>query len=167
MTFISSSREILVLMYVMKTSDCCINRCLRESSEPPPLTRLQWVREAKRVHNTVKFNEMVLVLCAPECPDWALFAFDLDSSDIASSRWVVDYSALLVGASVLSFSFCPLHERRLYVLDSFGYMRAIEISRRSASSGTSITTVETAEIPSILTAISKKSGSLLTATLRE
>ena len=110
-------------------------------------------------------NETILAIFVPESPEWALLAFDLTVPDIASSRWNIDYSVLLTGASIMSFSFCPLHERRLYVLDSFGFMRALEISRKS--SAPSIKTLKATSISPALTATSIGSNAILVASLIE
>lgn len=109
-------------------------------------------------------NEVILVLCVPTAPEWQLLAFDLSATDIPGSQWTVDHSGLLGGASILSLSFCPIHERRLYVLDSFGIMRAVEISRAST---TSIITTDPDENPPVVAAISRRTRSMLTASVKE
>jgi nucleoside-triphosphatase THEP1 len=111
-------------------------------------------------------NETILVICVPTTPEWSLLAFDLESKDVVGSCWNVEYSNLLLGANILSFSFCPIHERRLYLLDSYGVMRILGIAR-TATSTPNISTVRAEDEKPILSAISQSSpcATLFTATI--
>jgi hypothetical protein len=109
-------------------------------------------------------NEAILVLCIPTAPEWQLLAFDLTSHDIVSSRWTIDYSCLLGGANILSLSFCPVHESRLYVLDNYGILSKVETSKKSTAS--LVTTGVDDQTPIIVT-VSKTSKLLIMLNLRE
>jgi nucleoside-triphosphatase THEP1 len=112
-------------------------------------------------------NETILVICVPNQPEWSLLAFDLESDDVAGTSWEVEYSSLLLGANILSFAFCPIHERRLYLLDSYGIMRILGIARK-ATSTTTISTVRSDDTEPILSAMLDDSSSpqkLFTATI--
>ncbi|RYP19746.1 hypothetical protein DL765_003169 [Monosporascus sp. GIB2] len=61
-------------------------------------------------------TESTLVICVPTEPEWSLLVFDLTSADVAASVRSITCSQLLLGADILSFTFCPTHENRIYVL---------------------------------------------------
>jgi hypothetical protein len=111
----------------------------------------------------------MLVLCVPTSPEWSLLAFDLEKPDIAGSCWRVEYSSLLAGVDIMSFAFCPLNERRLYLLDTWGIMRILEISRRMTSSTALISTVRTDGLPPVLSAVLNEAPQrrLYTATMSQ
>jgi NACHT domain len=102
-------------------------------------------------------NDTVLVLCVPASPDWELLGFDLQTSDIRNSCWSIEYSSILLGAGITSISFCPIHERRLYLLDSYCVMRSFEIVRSDVTSGSQISTVEGEDLPPVWTLIPQTS----------
>ena len=111
-------------------------------------------------------NETVLVLCVPTDREWSLLAFDLQSDDVSGTSWTVEYTSLLEGANILSFSLCPIHERRLYLVDSYGIMRTLGIARKAIMSP-SISTIRTDDQPPILTAVLRNPSQpkLFTATM--
>ncbi|KAK3335249.1 hypothetical protein B0T19DRAFT_452137 [Cercophora scortea] len=76
-------------------------------------------------------NEAVLVLCVPTVPCWSLLAFDLKSGDIARSVWRIEFNRLFDGAELTSFCFSRTEDRQLYLLDGFGNMRTLSLSRKS------------------------------------
>jgi hypothetical protein len=98
-----------------------------------------------------------LVLCVYASPDWELLGFDLQSTDIRKSCWSVEYSSVLLGAGIMSLSFCPIHERRLYLLDSYCVMRSFEIARTDHTGGSQISTVEGEDLPPVWTLIPQTS----------
>jgi hypothetical protein len=118
---------------------------------PAQATDLEYFYSNGGLHSFSE-NETVLVLCVPTDPEWSLLAFDLQSSDVFGSSWEVEYSSILEGANILSFSLCPIHERRLYLLDSYGIMRTLGVARKGIMSP-SISTIRTDDQPPILAAI--------------
>lgn len=76
-------------------------------------------------------NEAILVLCVPTMPVWSLLAFDLQAHDIIGSAWKVEYSDLFDGADLTTFSFSRTRDHQLYLLDAFGNLRTLLISRPS------------------------------------
>ncbi|KAK3693427.1 hypothetical protein B0T22DRAFT_40183 [Podospora appendiculata] len=82
-------------------------------------------------------NEAILVLCVPTVPCWSLLAFDLKSGDIPGSAWRIEFNKLFDGAELTSFCFSRTEDRQLYLLDGFGNMRTLSLSRKSSNNTTS------------------------------
>jgi len=113
-------------------------------------------------------NETILVICLPMEPEWSLMAYELENNDALGTSWKVEYSSLLMGANIMSFALCSIHERRLYLLDSYGITRIIEIARKAVST-TAVSTVRADDRPPILSAVLETdvSQTLVTATLSQ
>lgn len=106
-------------------------------------------------------NDAVLVLCVPAHPDWELLAYELKSEDITNSMWRIEYTSLLSGAGILSLAFCLVHERRLYLLDSYSSMQSFDIARGDVVGGSRISTVGGEDLPPVWTIIPRKPGDAL------
>ncbi|KAL9634210.1 MAG: hypothetical protein Q9164_004231 [Protoblastenia rupestris] len=85
-------------------------------------------------------SETVLVLCVPTQPSWNIVAFDLQEAKTANTVWTVDCANILMGMNPICLSFCPFNDRRLYILNNFGTIRAAQISRKDTTSSASILT---------------------------
>ncbi|GLA03419.1 hypothetical protein AnigIFM60653_003038 [Aspergillus niger] len=81
-------------------------------------------------------NDKILALCVYALPDWKLLAFDLESADIRRSWWSIDYASTLSGAGIRSLCFCPINERRLYLLDNYGVIRPFDVARADSTNST-------------------------------
>ena len=115
-------------------------------------------------------NDAVLVLCIPTAPDWELLAFDLTANNIGSTVWRVDYEHMLSGAGIFCLSFCPKHERCLYLLDSYSVMHSLEIARADVdiASRSQISTLENDDIPPVWTLTTREPDSpVITITQRQ
>ncbi|KAM5354913.1 hypothetical protein ACJ41O_001559 [Fusarium nematophilum] len=111
-------------------------------------------------------KESLLVVCVPEDPEWVLLVFNLAASDIAASVQTITCSHLLQGADILSFTFCPTHEKRIYVLSSTGTLRILDISGQHTTSGSSTAGSLIEYNRPVLSALLNKNGGLELITSR-
>ena len=104
-------------------------------------------------------NETILVVCIPSNPSWKIVAFDLQEWDIASTMWVVDCANILMGTNPVCLSFCPFNDRRLYIMNNIGLIRAAQISRKDTTTSSSILTTRQGDSSPIASGITmRKSG---------
>jgi len=108
--------------------------------------------------HTFSANERILVICVPTLTDWSLLCFDLAAADVVGSRWTLDYSGQLLGRPILCIALCPIHERRLYILDGFGVMHIVQVTQGMVS------TIQTVERPMILSSPRSSTHKLFTTT---
>ena len=104
-------------------------------------------------------NETVLVLCVPAQPLWKILAYDLQEPGIAATMWNIDCSDVLMNTNLMCLAFCPFHERRLYLLNHLGIMRACQISRKETTSSASIVTTRQEDSTPVLSGIIRASKS--------
>lgn len=71
-----------------------------------------------------------LVLYIPTFPERQLVAFDLQAVDVAQSATQLQFQHLFDGADLVSFTFTPMAERQLCLLDCVGSMRTLDISTK-------------------------------------
>ena len=83
-------------------------------------------------------NETVLVLRVPAQPLCKIVAYDLQEPGIAATMRTVDCSDVLMNVNLMCLAFCPFHERRLYLLNHLGIIRACQISQKETTSSASI-----------------------------
>ena len=104
-------------------------------------------------------NETILVVCIPSIPSWKIVAFDLQEWDIASTMWVVDCANILMGTYPICLSFCPINDRRLYMMSNMGIIRAAQISRKDTTTSSSILTTRQGDSGPVASGITmRKSG---------
>ena len=109
-------------------------------------------------------NETILVLCVPSNPLWKIIAFDLQEPSVAGSAWTVDCANILMGTNPMCLSFCPFNDRRLYILNNLGIIRAAQSSRKDTVSSSSILTTKQEDSTPIASGIvMDKHGALLVA----
>jgi hypothetical protein len=102
-------------------------------------------------------NDKILVLCAYAWPNWKLLGFDLEATDIRGSRWSIDYASMLSGAGIMSLCFCPIHERRIYILDTYGVIRSFDVTRSDLPHVTDLSDLEKEGLPPVTTLIPESS----------
>jgi hypothetical protein len=161
---VAKSSVITVQEICLLTREKCF-RIWSYECKPAESIELEYFYNNGGLHSFSE-SETILVLCVPTEPEWSLLAFDLESDDVSGTSWKLEYTGLLQGATILSFSLCPIHERRLYLLDSYGIMRILGIARMAITSP-AISTVRTDDQPPILSAIVCNSSqkSLVTTTM--
>ena len=99
-------------------------------------------------------DESLLVISTPGSPDWILLAYELNTQNIPASKWRIEYTGLLAGAGILSLTLCPVHQRRLYILDSLSVLRRMHITRIQEMSLLSASRSARSQQPSVWTFVS-------------